>query len=903
MNSCKIASLKTEYLQNPLGIDVQSPGLSWVIESTSRGIRQTAYQIIVASTEQNLYHSIGDLWNSGKLVSSQSIHVNYAGKTLQSGQVCFWKVRIWDQEDEETEWSETGKWSMGLLQRTGWVGKWIGLKSKREENGRPAAYLRKQFDVDKPIRRAFVHATALGVYEVYINGERVGEDYFTPEWTDYNTRVQYQTYDVSPSLHKGINAVGALVGDGWYAGHVGWFGPDQYGIFPRFLMQLHIEYEDGSTGIITTDPSWKASTGPILHADFMMGEGCDARLEQSGWNQPDFDEGLWKRPDVFFDYQGWITAQRSPKIRVTEKRAPRSINETIPGTWMIDMGQNMVGWVQITLKGKRGTEVRLRYGEILNPDGTLYTENLRAAKQTDAYILKGAEEETYEPHFTFHGFRYVEITCEPGDVTLTNVTGKVIHNDMMPTGKLITSNPLVNQLQRNIVWTQRANFISVPTDCPQRDERLGWMGDAQIFARTACYNMDASGFLTKFMIDIVDAQRPTGAFTDTAPYVKGTPDGPTLIASAGWADAGIIIPWTLYQVYGDATVIEQHYDAMTRWIDYIKAINPALLREDTQYFGDWLSLQADTPMDVFATAYFAYSTKLVAEMAEVLGRKQDALSYRELFNDIKEQFNQAYVSNDGRIVGDTQTCYAIALFMELLPEDKRQLAAKHLVNDIEQRGGHISTGIHGTRCLLPVLCEFGYEDVAYRLLLQDTYPSWDYSIQQGATTIWERWDGWTEEKGFQNPGMNSFNHYALGSVGEWLYRFVGGIDTMADSPGFKGIQIHPRIGGGLTFVECEYESMYGLISSRWEIEGDRFELHVKIPANTFAMIYIPVKDGEHAFESGISVFQSVGIVWVDKQEGKWILRVESGEYKFHSTISSETHHTNFFTRTTQKYIV
>lgn len=880
-------NLKTEYSHEPLGIDTLRPRLSWTIQSTLRGFRQSAYRVVVSSDQQQLNNDNGDVWDSGKVASEQSVFVDYAGIPLQSGLPYYWKVKVWDQDDCPSAWSETSRWSMGLLLRSDWKAQWIGLKYESGDQGRPATYLRKLFHIDKPLRRAVVYVTALGIFELHLNGSRVGEDYLTPEWTDYNTRVHYRTYDVTCLLQPGDNAVASMVGDGWYCGSVGWFGLNQYGEFPRYLMQLQLEYEDGTEAVIMSDASWKASRGPILASDIMMGESYDARLVQDGWDYVGFDDSAWFTPEVFGDYQGWLNAQCSPAIQVTEYREPLSVTKQEPGHVIVDMGQNMVGWLQVSLQGNRGSTVSLQYAEILNPDGTLYTANLRKARQLDVYILRGGSEETYEPHFTFHGFRYVEISCSSADVAVLQVSGRVVHNAMSRTGTIVTSNVKVNQLYNNIVWTQRANFISVPTDCPQRDERLGWGGDAQIFSRTATYNMDVAGFLAKFTTDIRDAQRPTGAFTDTAPFIKGTPDWATLVASAGWAEAGIIIPWTMYRVYGDRKIITDQYEAMQRWIAYVKQMNPNLLRKDTQYFGDWLSLNADTPMDVFATAYFAYSIKLLAEMAEIIEKTADAAYYNELFLTTKERFNEAYVSPDGRIIGETQTVYAMALFMDLLPVEKRAFAAAHLVHDIVLRNGHISTGIHGIKYLLPVLCDFGYEDVAYRLLLEETYPSWIYSILQGATTIWERWDGWTEAKGFQDISMNSFNHYALGAVGEWMYRYLGGIDLSRDTPGFKEIVIRPFVGEGITHVDCEYQSSYGVIRSCWSIDSHSFKLSVTIPANTSAQIWIPVEEGKQLFEGKVSILASTDrsfavneISFLGIKEGRGIIQVGSGEYNF-----------------------
>ncbi|MFC3801133.1 family 78 glycoside hydrolase catalytic domain [Cohnella sp. GCM10012308] len=891
MNSVILTNLKTEYLYNPLGIDTPRPRLSWMIETKSRGFLQSAYQILVSSDRQQLVDASAIVWDSGKVNSEQSVFVSYDGPTLLSNERYYWKVRVWDRDDHPSGWSEISEWSMGLLRISDWKANWIGEVFKPVEGNREASFFRKSFTIEKPVRSATLFATAFGAIELSINGSRVGEDYFAPEWTDYQTRVHYRTYDVTGMLHEGSNAVGSIVGEGWYSGHIAWYGKNLYGEALRFMLQMAIRYEDGTEDTIVSDASWKESKGPILFSDFLMGESYDARLEHAGWNEAGFDDSAWRSPHVYGDFKGWITAQASPPIRVMEEKKPIAERKLASGAQLIDLGQNMVGWTRIELTGDRGSKVTLRYAEILDQDGSIYTDNLRTAKQTDTYILKGEGLESYEPKFTFHGFRYAEITA-PADVKVTRVTGRVIHNAMKKTGKLVTSDAGVNQLFSNIYWTQRANFISVPTDCPQRDERMGWTGDAQIFSRTASYNMDVAGFFAKYMTDIVDAQRKTGAFTDTAPFLKGFSDWCTFVASAGWADAGVIIPWTMYSVYEDRRIVEDHYEAMAAWMDFLIKMNPSLLRTDTQYYGDWLSLNASTPMDLFATAYFAYCAKLMAAMSEAVGKKEQAASYAELFEQVRSRFNEAFVGTDGRIAGETQTGYAMALFMELLPEEGRSKAAAHLISDIEQRGWHITTGIHGIKYLLPVLCEAGYEEAAYRLLLQETYPSWLYSINNGATTIWERWDGWTEEKGFQTPGMNSFNHYALGAVGEWMFRYMGGIDKASGTPGYKHIQIRPFLNDRLASVDCEYESSYGTIRSRWSIEGGFAELQVTIPPNTKADIHIPFIDGEQVYESGVPLHGER----IDRTDASMIdlgiigqrrvVQVGSGEYHFRTRFNS-----------------
>jgi alpha-L-rhamnosidase len=543
----------------------------------------------------------------------------------------------------------------------------------------------------------------------------------------------------------------------------------------------------------------------------------------------------------------------------------------------------MVGWVRLKVEGEAGTEVTLRHAEALNPDGTIYTTNLRFARATDRYVLRGGGEEVYEPRFTFHGFRYVEVTGYPGEPPLEAITGRVVHSDTPPAGSFECSSPMVNQLQSNIVWGQRGNFLSIPTDCPQRDERLGWMGDAQIFVRTASFNMDVSAFFEKWMVDVEDAQSTEGAFPDVAPLFGDRSEAFLRQGSPAWGDAGVIVPWTIYRTYDDARIIERHYDAMTRWMEYLNQANPDLLRRNKMgnNYGDWLSPKGDyTPKDLLATAYWAYDARLMAEMAEAIGRDEDAKGYEQLFEGIRGAFNETYVASDGRIEGDAQTCYVLALYMDLLPEELRPAAAEHLVAAIEREDWHLSTGFVGVGYLCPVLTETGHSDVAYRLLNNETYPSWGYTISNGATTIWERWDGWTEENGFQSPNMNSFNHYSLGSVGEWLYRYVAGIDLDPQTAGYDRIVIRPHPGGGLTHARGEYDSIRGKIVSAWSIEGNQFNLGVTIPPNTTATVHLPVEAGARISEGGKPVEQTEGVKVLRTDDGEVVLAVGSGRYKF-----------------------
>jgi alpha-L-rhamnosidase len=843
-----INDLTIEYANNPLGIDTLTPRFGWKLYSNKRSQVQTAYQILVSSNEENLLNDEGDMWNSGKVELDQSIQIEYKGKKLQSNEKYFWKVRVWDKHHIASPWSQTASWSMGLLEKNEWKGQWIGAPEellKRNEwinpELMPSIFLRKEFSVSKTIQSAAVHVSALGLYELHLNNQRVSDAYFTPGWTDYNKRVQYQTYDVTNLLKDGNNAIGAVVGTGWYSGHVGMLGTCAYGEQPYVLAQLNITYTDGSVDHFVTDNTWKVTTGPILYSDIIKGEYYDARLEMEDWSLSGFDDTTWKQVVINETYDGEVVSQLDPPVRVTKTMTPIEVSKSPNGSTIFDMGQNMIGWATLTVSGEKGTKITLRYAEMIESDGSLYTENLRRAHPVEYYILSGKDVEHYEPHFTYHGFRYVEVICENSEsIPSISIEGKVVHSDTPETGYFETSNEMINQLYRNITWGQRGNFLSIPTDCPQRDERLGWTGDAQIFIRTASFNMDVSKFFTKYIDDMVDAQLGSGAFTDVVPdggwidfkkrkYDKGEPILRDVIhplehwltdGNPGWGDAGVIIPWTMYLVYGDKTVLSKHYEAMNRWIDYLVSNSEGYLRPNDTVYGDWLSIGADTPKEVLSTAYFAHSVKLMKKIAHALDKQEDENKYYQLFSNIKDAFNKAFVAPDGKIKGNTQTVYVLALNMGLVSGEQKHLAAHHLVENIKRNDGHLSTGFLGVGYLLPVLSENGYTNIAYGLLNKDTFPSWLYSVKHGATTIWERWDGWTDHKGFQSAQMNSFNHYSLGSVGEWMYRYVAGIDVESDNPGYKKIKIQPRPGGGLTYVKGEYHSIHGKIKSEWKIENN-----------------------------------------------------------------------------------
>jgi alpha-L-rhamnosidase len=890
-----VSNLTCEYRTNPLGIDVLQPRLSWQMQSDQRGAHQTAYQILVAPSEITLNSGSGYLWDSGRVESDQSIHVPYTGPVLSSGQRVYWKVRVWDEAGQSVESSSTW-WEMGLLKRTDWQGQWIGAPfSGGPRTSSPAPYLRKEFRVTKQVVSARLYATALGLYECYLNGMRVGDALLTPGWTDYSKHIQYQVYDVTDLIQPGTNACGAILGDGWSVGHIAWVGRQRYTDRPQLLAQIVLIYTDGSQEIIASDKSWKITQSPILESDMLMGESYDARRELTGWCNPGYDDASWWSTEVFADHGAALVATNGPAVKRQETLRPvniREIPDFVNRRWIFDLGQNMVGWVRLRVRGEKGTTVSIRYAEVLNPDGTLYTANLRTARNTDYYTLKGGEEEVWEPHFLFHGFRYVELLGFPGIPTEETVTGIVIHSDTPPTGTFECSDPLINQLQHNIVWGQKGNFVDVPTDCPQRDERLGWTGDAQVFIRTAAFNMNVAGFFTKWTRDLEDAQFPDGAYPAVAPNPSAWSIGD---GGPAWADAGVICPWMIYLCYGDTRLLEARYASMQRFIEFLSATSQDGLRCYAEYtgwhgFGDWLALdgsdgrEGGTSKELIGSAFFAYSTHLLAKIARILGKDEDAQRYDARFYEIREAYIKRFVHEDGTIQGDTQTSYILALQFDLLPPELRPAAAAELVRNIRERDNHLSTGFVGTPYINWVLGEMGHLDTAYALLKQTTWPSWLYSVTQGATTIWERWDGWTHDKGFQDQGMNSFNHYAYGAVGAWMYAVIGGIDLDPEQPGYKHIIMHPQPGGGLTYATAELHSMYGVIRSAWTLENNNFDWRITVPANITATVYVPAMDLSGVTENGQPVENSNGVTFLRMEDDFAVFVVSSGSYVFSSRL-------------------
>ncbi len=744
----------------------------------------------------------------------------------------------------------------------------------------PAAYLRRSFALSKSLRSAKLYVTALGSYRAYLNGQPVGDFVLTPGFTDYRKRVLYQAYDVTSLLTNGDNAIAALLGDGWYGSPLTWAGTHFFALPTRFLAQLNIDYADGSRETIVTDESWKAAASPILRSEIYGGEEYDARLERQGWQTPSFDDSKWKAASIANAPTIAISSQIDSPVRVVATLGPKNVTPGANGTYVFDMGQNMVGWATLKVKGEAGTRVGMRFAEILNPDGSIYTANLRNADATDVYILHGGDEEVFTPHFTFHGFRYVEVSGYPGTPTLDAITGDVVSSvSGDPTATLVTSSDLVNRMWSIGIWGQRGNFLSVPTDCPQRDERLGWMGDAGVFWRTGSYNFDIAAFSQKFIQDIADAQNRQGAFTNVSPNTlpssldesQEAPPESDRVGAPGWGDAGVIVPWTTWMQYGDRAAVEENWNAMQRWMDFIQSRNPDFLRKHGvgPNFADWLAPDQNTNKDLLATAYWALIANMMSQMAQAMGKEEDAKRYDDLQQNIRAAFQTAYIKQDGEVGTGTQTSYVAALYTKMAPTSLEPLLVDRLVKEIEARNWHLSTGFLGTPFLLFTLADHGRTDVAYRLLLNDTYPSWGYMLSKGATTWWERWNGDTGD-----PAMNSYNHYAFGSVIAWVYRYAAGIDTTSDTPGFKEIVIHPHLDSRMTAVRAEYDSIYGKIVSDWQgTPAGPFVLKVTIPANTSAKVFLPAIAGTRVIEDGNPVDAEL-------KNGSYVVPIGSGSYAF-----------------------
>jgi alpha-L-rhamnosidase len=878
----------------------QPPKLA-IKEYLTSGVNTLA---IAATNESSAAGLTGKLTVQFDDNTSLVVALDQSWKTLNQ-EVANWKSDSFD----DSAWP--GAMVLGPMGMASWGGvRW-------DEGARtwvlpPSPYLRHVFTATKPILRATIYATALGAYELHLNGVRVGQDYFNPGWQEFRKRVYYHTYDVTKMLRQGDNAIGAVLSDGWYSGYI-WAGRDTYGTVPKLRVQLRLEYADGTQETVATDETWKLSYGPIREGDVQQGETYDARLEMPGWDSAAFNDSTWQPVTVSVVTNLVLGDSPCAPVRKQQELKAVKLTEPRPGVYVFDLGQNIAGWVRLKAKGVRGTKIVLRISGWLNPDGTIYTDYLREARAVDTYYLKGGGGEVWELSTTYHGFQYVEVTGYPGAPTLNDLTGIECNSTLPTTGTFECSDARVNKLYSNLLWTMRDNLVDVPTGCADRAERLGWCAKTPL-VKTWTYALGMGGFLSKWMVDLVDSQSLSAnesgaAFMQVAPFWGD-------IESPGWSDDGISVPYGLYQAYGDTGIIYKHYDAMARYIGYIQSklvnnLRPANLRiaADTNFvgYGDWLAITQNREgnADIFNTLLNGASVQMMAEMADAIGRKTDAAAYRTLFANMQTAFDNAYVSPQGVVRDDSQMEYALALYYGFIPTNKISMAVSNLANDILNKShqqtfpdaqgknptisaGHLTTGFHSSRALLPVLSQYGRNDVAYDLLLVDTYPSWLYPVKLGATTAWERWDGWTPDKGFQNPAMNSFSMPDLmASVGEWLFHYVGGIGQQGE--GFKNIVIKPYIGAGLTWVRASYDSIHGTITVRWEKSGGALVVNVILPANTCATVSLPgsgtgpvtIKEsGKTVWTKGAYIKGVQGISGAGVNADRVDLQVASGRYSF-----------------------
>jgi alpha-L-rhamnosidase len=1062
--SIRPLQLRCEYRVNPQGIDVPDPRLSWVltpVNPKARGLSQSAYRILVASNETALRGNAGDLWDSGKIASADSIQVAYHGKALNSGAVAFWKVQVWDQDGQPGEWSAPAQWSMGLLHAEDWKGKWIGRdeagvykdsasdyqllerahwiwgtpnaqagapigdrffrarftvpagrqvkralsvigadnsadvylngepiaveskvplphavdithlvrpgenviavrathsradrpagliggvrvefasgepvllqtgnhwlaiaspeagwekpgfldaawQSARDlgafgmapwegvgfvaEHRLPARLLRKEFSVAKKLRRASVSYSGLGLSELYLNGAKVGDHVLSPGLTDYDKHVLYVTFDVTRQLAQGKNAIALMLGNGRY------YAPRNdvpirtrdFG-YPKALVQLDLEFEDGTRMAVVSDDSWKfTADGPIRANNEYDGEEYDARMEIAGWNRAGFDDSKWEAARIVAAPAGMMAAQMAEPLRVTQTLKPLSVKKLRPGVFIFDMGQNLVGWCRLKVSGPKGTQVKLRHAETLAPDGSLYVDNLRSAKAEDIYTLKGEGAEFYEPRFTYHGFRYVEVTGFPGEPTIATLDARVVHDDMERAGEFTSSNDLLNKIHHNMFWGIRGNYRSIPTDCPQRDERQGWLGDRGQVSRSESYMFDVASFYEKWMTDLEDSQRPTGSIPDVSPNYW-----PLYNDDLTWPGTIIFVHGMLYDQYGDKRVLARGYPAMKKWLDYEKTfVKDGLISKDQ--YADWCVPPEDpklihskdparvTDKTLIASSYYYQLLRTMSRYARILDRPTDAADFEMQADQIQDTFQRRFFKLESSMYDNgTQTSSILPLFFGMIPADFRPAVVQSLVRNIEQKSdGHVGTGLVGAQWLMRTLSDNGHADLAFKIATQKTYPGWGYMVEQGATTIWELWNGNTAD-----PAMNSGNHVMqIGDLAVWMYEYLAGIRTDPEKPGFQHSIIHPYPAGDLSFVKATHKTMYGPLASSWKREKGEFTLDVTIPANTTATVWVPAKDTSAVMESGRKAADVKGVKLVRSENGAAVFEVPSGAYTFKSAL-------------------
>ncbi|WP_426061780.1 family 78 glycoside hydrolase catalytic domain [Hymenobacter sp. B1770] len=894
----QLTRLRCELLTNPEGIDAPAPRLSWELSSSERGLTQTAYQVLVASTPEKLAADESDLWNSGKVSSAQSVHIAYAGAPLKTRTRCYWKVKTWTDQGE-TNWSTPAHWSMGLLNYLDWKGRWIGLDrafpwDKEETHARLSArYFRKEFKTEKPIKQATASIIGLGLYELYLNGQRVGDQVLAPGPTDYNKNVKYNTFDVTAMLKPGANAVGTVLGNGRFYAMRQKYKPYKIKTFgyPKLLMQLDVTYADGTREVIKTDDTWQATAdGPIRTNNEYDGEEYDATKEMKGWSTAGFDAKNWLKTELVQEPGGAYEAQMNENMKVMETLKPVAITKLKSGAYILDMGQNMAGWLRLRATGKRGDKITLRFAETLQPSGELYVRNLRDARVTDVYTMKGGGRETWEPTFVYHGFRYVEVSGYPGTPTVADFDGRVVYDDMATTGEFTTSNATINQIYKNAYWGIRSNYKGMPVDCPQRNERQPWLGDRTTGAYGESFVFDNSRLYAKWLDDIAQAQKADGSIPDVAPaFWRYYGDNVT------WPGTYLTIADMLYSQYGDSQPIAKHYDSMKRWLTYMRAnymTSDNIVTRDK--YGDWCvppesekmihskDPARNTSGEVIATSTYYHMLALMQRFATVLGKPADVQEYAGLAAKIKGSFNQKFLNaQNQQYSNNTVTANLLPLAYGMTPDAERTKVFQNIADKIlVENKGHISTGVIGTQWLMRGLTEHGRPDIAYRLATNRDYPSWGYMAANGATTIWELWNGNTAD-----PAMNSQNHVMLlGDLLIWYYESLGGIKSAPDAPGFQTVEMKPALIADLTSAQASYRSVRGLIRSNWKKDAKHFTWNITVPGNTKAMVYIPAKSAKDVEESGRKVAKAQGVKFVRMEGDRAVFEVGSGDYAFVSDL-------------------
>lgn len=880
----KVKKIHMDYQVNPVGVEAM-PQFGWELESDRRNVVQTSYRLQIAA--DRAFSEL--IYDSGQIQDRESAHIFVKDTEIMPASKYFVRVRVWTAE-EETGWSETAWFVTSLLEeglRAPFVSGETDDSYKEESKG---TYVRGTFRVKGKVREAYAFTTALGLYNFYLNGEKVGEDEMTPGWTSYRRHLLYQTYDVASALKEGINVAGAMLGAGWYKGIMGLTrARNNYGSKTGFAMQIYIRYEDGSTETVCTGPSWKGCDAPVVFADIYNGEIYDAAKEIPGWAVDAAPQGEWRDVVLVPFDTGVLRAQSGSRVRVMDELPAKRIFRTPKGELVIDFGQNLAGRIRVTAYGKLGDVIELHCFEVLDHEGNVYLDNLRHAKASMKYTFAREGTVTYHPHFTYMGFQYAKIVSWPGEAEKENFTACTLHSEMERTGNITCSHPLLNQLHHNYLWGLKGNFLDVPTDCPQRDERLGWTGDAQIFCRTACYLMNTYTFYKKWLRDVEADQTPEGGVPHVVPNIEeGRTDGNWLLkqgphSAAAWADVAVINPWTLYLMYGDKAILERQYSSMKAWIDFMRCHSEDHIWNYKLQFGDWVALDAEegsyfgaTPNDLTCTAYYAYSTGLFAKMARVLGKEETAREYEKLYSHIVEKFQRTFFKDDGTMTAQTQTAHIVALYFKLVPQAYVKKTVAGLKRLLDKENGHLVTGFVGTPYFCHALSQNGCVKEAYDLLLKEDFPSWLYQVKMGATTVWEHWDGIKPDGSMWSPGMNSFNHYAYGAIGEWMYRVMAGIEADEACTGFKHAVFYPRIGGGLQFVDGTYHSIYGEEGVRWEREDDKVILTVRIPANTTASVRLD--EAEEVLEAdSLSFVQKSGYMEAEAGSGTYRILFRRGE--------------------------